>query len=193
MAANSAYASVIAAYTAGTDPPSLSDWFGESFMTPSTGGPWNTITFNFLTGDPGTTPVAAGTAYLLSSEYLGLPGNLSSSTPGFIAASTSVSSGVYLFSTGVTLSQNTEYWVYEDTPLNITGTSVGAGTATQHAYLSFTSTQNFSSFPGAVSNFSVSGTQTTAGAPEPGTAGLGGAALALLACVARRKRQSRAA
>ena len=52
-------------------------YWGVTFQTPAT-GPWNNLTFNFYSavsptsGIP-TTPAAAGTLYLLSSEYLGTP------------------------------------------------------------------------------------------------------------------------
>jgi hypothetical protein len=78
-----AHADTITEYTA-ADGATISARFGQSLMTPS-GGPWHDLTFNFFTDVPPTTPTAAGTAFLLTQEYLGTPAALSSSTPGFLA------------------------------------------------------------------------------------------------------------
>jgi len=176
-----AAAATIASYTAGMDPPSNSFEWGESFTTPG-GGPWNGLQFIFYADAPPTTPDAGGIAYLLSSEYLGTPGNLSSSTPGFIAQSTGISANMYVFNPSVTLNANTEYWVYETAALNITGTSVGAGTPGEHAYGS--NGNNFVSLPAAVANFTLSGSLAPA-VPEPSTIALMG--IALVAGVLSRK------
>ena len=86
-------------------------FLGESLTTP-TGGPWNTITFNFYAFPiTSLTPVAPGTAFLLNQVYSGLPGNLSTSTPGFLAQSTGSAGGVYSFSSGVTLLPNQTYYL----------------------------------------------------------------------------------
>jgi hypothetical protein len=62
---------------------------GESFTTPG-GGPRNSISFNFYsdifyTDIPPATPVAPGTAFLLSMAYAESPAAVSNATPGFIA------------------------------------------------------------------------------------------------------------
>lgn len=165
LALPTAEATTIASYTAGMDPPSNPAEFGESFTTP-TGGPWDALTFNFFADAPAVTPEASGTAFLLSQEYLGTPGNLSSSTPGYIAESDSISGGVYLFAPGVTINANTEYWVYDTAPVEITGTTVGVGTPGEHAYGS--NGNDFVSLPGSIANFTVSGSPAS-NAPEPST------------------------
>src|SRR5262245_59696837 len=77
---------------------------GQSFTTPA-GGPWNHITFNFFT--PTGTATAGGTLYIFTSPYTGTPEDLSSSTT-YLAKSTGVSNGAYMFDpTTVTLQPNT--------------------------------------------------------------------------------------
>src|SRR5262249_55769300 len=110
------------------------EYFGQAFTTPA-GGAWNHITFNFYATPasgttPASTPVAAGTAFLLTQEYLGTPAALSSSTPGFLAQSISNAGGVYTFPPAVVLNPNTQYWVYENASLITSGTDTG-GTPAQ--------------------------------------------------------------
>ncbi len=85
---------------------------GQSFTTPGTSGITN-LRFNWYSW--GASPVAFGTLYLLSQEYLGLPGDLSPSTPGFIARSESIVGNQYVFAPGVSLAGGNQYWVYTDT------------------------------------------------------------------------------
>ena len=85
---------------------------GQSVVTPA-GGPFNNLRFNWYTfSGP---PTAFGTLYLLSQEYLGLPGGLSPSTPGFVARSESIVDNQYRFAPGVTLTAGAQYWFYTDT------------------------------------------------------------------------------
>jgi hypothetical protein len=63
---------------------------GQSFTTPSSGGPLDDITFNYYSDVPPATPLAGGTAFLLNQLYSGPPADLSTSTPGFLAASTGI-------------------------------------------------------------------------------------------------------
>lgn len=60
-------------------------------------------------------PTAFGSLYLLTQEYLGLPGNLSPATPGFVAQSERTEAGEYVFDPHVTLIGGTRYWFYTDT------------------------------------------------------------------------------
>lgn len=103
---------------------------GQSTTTLA-GGPWNEIQFNFYdnTAEPFATPVyapvASGNLFILSSEYLGAPGDLSSATPGFVAQSTGITTGVYQFDSAVTLAGATRYWFYTDAAFNkVNGTSL---------------------------------------------------------------------
>jgi hypothetical protein len=89
---------------------------GQSLTTPA-GGPWNNLTFNwFNTGgapNPGTpNPIAVGTLFLLSQEYLGTPGALNAATAGYIAQSQNIASGMYVFGPGATIQPNTTYFFY---------------------------------------------------------------------------------
>jgi len=114
--------------TAGTTPGSSGSYYGESFTTPG-GGPWTNITFSFFS-DQGVTPTAAGTAYLFTVPYTGTPGGLAASgsqslvrtgadpraAAGFLAASTGISGGAYVFPASVVLQPSTQYYVYANAP-----------------------------------------------------------------------------
>ena len=88
------------------------NWAGQSFVVPGTGS-YNDVHFNFYSFKK--EPVAFGTLYLLTQEYLGLPAGLSASTPGFVGKSTSNTGGVYAFAADVAITAGTKYWVYTDT------------------------------------------------------------------------------
>lgn len=175
-----ASASNIAGYTSGAG--SATEDFGESFTTPG-GGPWDDVTFNFFSDVPAVTPDAAGDAYLLTEEYLGTPSGLSSSTPGFLAESVSTSGGEYIFASNVVLDPDTEYWLYEDTSITITGSATG-GSAGEEAYFS-SGGGDFSTLSGdQVANFAVDATTAT---PEPSSVLLLGTGILGLAWFAFRK------
>jgi len=89
-------------------------FLGQSFTTPSPGGPWDDITFNVFSNVPATTPEAVGTAFFLDQLYSGTPSDLSSSTPGFLAASTGITGGMYVFPTALVLDPGVQYFVYEN-------------------------------------------------------------------------------
>lgn len=89
-----------------------SNFAGQSLVTPGAGS-FNDLRFNWFTlAGP---PAAFGTLHVLTQEYLGLPGDLSPSTPGFVARSESIVDNQYRFAPGVTLTGGTQYWVYTDT------------------------------------------------------------------------------
>jgi hypothetical protein len=158
---------------------------GESFTTPG-GGPWNSISFNFYSNSPATTPAAVGTGFLLSMAYAGTTAALSNATPGFIASSTSNAGGIYTFASTVALQPNTQYWIFSNTafPFNVTG-SITAGTSAQSEYTGDPFVNSLSD----VLNFTLSG--GVVAAPEPSTWALTGAALCGLAFFARRSRRAR--
>ncbi len=156
---------------------------GESVTTPG-GGPWNSISFNFYSNSPATTPAAEGTAFLLSMAYAGSPVALSNATPGFITSSTSNAGGIYTFDSAVTLQPDTEYWIFSNTAFAVTG-SITAGTSAQSQYTG----DPFVNFPSQNTNFTLSG--AVVAAPEPSTWTLAGAALCGLAFCARRTRRAR--
>jgi hypothetical protein len=122
-----AWADIITQNTSGTQATVLSGFFdGQSVTTPA-GGPWNNIQFNFeqCVTPSGTsclsnanTPFALGGLYLLSQIYDGTPAGLSNATPGFIAFTNTITSGVWDFAPGVTLNPGTQYFFYMDTAFN---------------------------------------------------------------------------
>jgi hypothetical protein len=126
---------VITEFTAGTlhNTASAAYW-GQSFITP-TGAPWNNIRFSFV-ADSG--PYATGTAYLLTQMLswsvccdpppIVTPQSLNATAPGFIAQSTGVLDGQYIFASSVILQPSTIYYLYETGP-------IPAGTITGGAYL----------------------------------------------------------
>jgi len=90
------------------------NWPGQSVTIPGT-GTYNNIRFSWYHYNPAGTPVAFGTLYLLTQEYLGLPSDLSSATAGYVARSESADGGVYVFPVGTTVTGGRQYWFYSDT------------------------------------------------------------------------------
>jgi hypothetical protein len=191
LATPTASADVIVQNTAGKAGVTT-EFFGESFTTPA-GGPWSSLAFNFYSDIPATTPTAAGTAFLLTQEYLGTPAALGSGTAGFLAASTGISGGLYLFGPSATLQANTKYYLYEDASLTSSGGNAIAGGA---AYFAATSTSNFATIaiPGSAdlqaANFTLTGTPLAV--PEPSSLALCGLGAVGLVGYARRRRVTRA-
>ncbi len=100
---------------------------GQSITVPP-GPSYNNIRFNWdgslgiqTSGPASRGPIAAGTLFILSREYLGLPGGLSPSTPGFLAQSQSIEAGQYVFAPSVTLKGGTKYWFYAYWPPDSVG------------------------------------------------------------------------
>jgi hypothetical protein len=85
---------------------------GQSLITPD-GGPWNNISFNFISGTPssGDTPFAFGPLFLLTEEFPGLiPFDVT--TPGFLASTFTIIDGRWHFDSSLLLHPNTKYWFY---------------------------------------------------------------------------------
>jgi hypothetical protein len=141
-----------------------SSYFGVTFQTPA-GGPWNNLTFNFFFQGPATTPVAAGTMYLVDQGYTGAPNGLGISLPGFIASTSSVVDGQWVFAPSVAVAPNTQYWVFEDTALKNIGGGGGV-VANQGFYHAATASDNYAFVGSSNANFNFSGTDA---APEPST------------------------
>ena len=95
------------------------NWAGRSFTVPGSGA-FNNVRFNFYTFQ--RTVTAFGTLYLLDREYLGVPGDLVPSTPGYLGrAAADNTAGSYTFAASVTLNAGTRYWVYTDTQGSFAG------------------------------------------------------------------------
>jgi hypothetical protein len=163
LGSSHAFAGVIVQNVSGPGTDVDNAFLGQSFTTPS-GGPWDDITFNFFSNFPATTPTAAGTAFLLSQQYLGTPSNLSSSTPGFLGESTGITGGMYVFPTTLELQPGIQYFVFENgaLPAHTGGNTIPGG---QEYFTPFASL-DFAA-QGTSANFSVSG--TVAAVPEPST------------------------
>ena len=164
-------------------------YFGQKFTTPS-GGPWSNITFNFyatsaIGSTPASTPIAAGTAFLLTQEYLGTPAALSSSTPGFLAQSTGIYGGIYVFPSGIALNPGTNYWLYVNALISISGGSP-AGGPVGATYVASTATSNFFAIEG-VANFNL-GSGALNVAPVPPTLPLTAVALLCVGLYVARRR-----
>jgi hypothetical protein len=150
-------------------------YFGEELVTP-VGGPWNSLTFNFFSADSlasgiPSTPAAAGTLYLLNSEYLGLASALSTSTPGYLASTSTVSGGVWDFASSVTVSPGVTYWLYGGSQMSaLTVTNSSAVNPPTPYFDVPEGPVGFFPVTGADVNFNFSGTVvTTSGTPEPTT------------------------
>lgn len=87
------------------------NWAGQSVTLPADGG-FNNLRFHWYTFKK--TPTAFGNLYLLRQEYLGIPGNLGSGTPGFIARAERVVDDQYVFPAATTVSGGQKYWFYTD-------------------------------------------------------------------------------
>jgi hypothetical protein len=160
--------------------------FGQSLMTPS-GGPWHDLTFNFFSDVPATTPTAAGTAFLLTQEYLGTPANLSSA-PGLQAQTSNIVAGQWIFAPGVTVQPNTMYWVYQNSI--VPQLSLGNVVPSIHSYFANTANSDFSS-QSASTNFRLSGDVVPAVVPEPARLTLLGiSAVGMMGYAWRRRRKA---
>ena len=160
---STAHADTISSVTNGAA-VSRPEFWGET-VTTIAGGPWDALALNFFA--PSGAPEAVGDVFLLSQQYLGTPSNLSSSTPGFIAAGTA-SGGFYDFANGVTALGGTEYWAYTDAALQLTGRSgLTAGT---ESYFTSSATSDFVGRPELAINYTLTGSLVQT--PEPGTSSL---------------------
>jgi len=156
---------------------------GQSLTTPS-GGPWSNITFNFI-GTDGL-PTAAGSLYLLTQEFLGTANELSTSLPGFVATSQSAG-GLYTFDPSLTLAASTQYFVYANTSLRLTGSAFGNYLGGD-LYGAIIVGSNLSRMTKADASFLLAGTPVSAHTPESGSVVLMGLGLAAFSVAYTRRR-----
>jgi hypothetical protein len=101
---------------------------GQSVTIPGI-GTFSSVHFNFYTFHG--TPTAFGTLFVLDREYLGLPGGLGPSTPGYLGQADAVIEGnpgpfedvkgEYVFPASLTLKAGGKYWFYTNKMGNFCG------------------------------------------------------------------------
>ncbi len=163
--------------------PSSGNYYWGTPVAVTAAGSYNQLTFSFLLGYPLTTPNAEGTAFLLTQAYIGTPDELSTATPGFLAASTNIVGGRYVFAPGVAVIGGQTYYVYENRALEVYGGGTGGSSA-----VSYGGSDAFRG-GGPEINYQMQGVAVTA-APEPATWALLGAGLLAMGGVARRRRRA---
>ena len=181
--AASAGAEIITSNTSGSAATVGSGFYLAQSVTTPTSGYWDDITFNFVNAS-GNAPFALGGLYLLSEAYAGLPGDLSSSTPGYVAYTNTIGSGAWEF-TGVILQPGTQYFLYTDTEFN--GPEILYSTSNPYAggeaYEATNSTSDYVGVGSIDTQFALTGDA----APEPGTLGLFVGAAGMAAVFFRRR------
>ena len=86
------------------------NWSGQSVSVPS--GTYSSIQFHWYHRNK--TPSAFGKLYLLTQEYLGLPGDLPTAA-GLVGSSTAIEQDAYVFPASIRLTGPRTYWFYTDT------------------------------------------------------------------------------
>jgi hypothetical protein len=89
------------------------NYCGQSVSVPA--GSYSSIRFHWYHRD--RTPSAFGKLYLLTQEFLDLPGNLPNAV-GLVASSVSIEADEYVFLPTVMLTGPRTYWFYSDTQGN---------------------------------------------------------------------------
>ena len=157
---------------------------GQSFTVLGSGS-FTNIVANFFSDEPASTPLAAGTGFLLSTAYTGSAGALSSSTPGYLGQAVG-SGGLYSFGSSVTLVAGTQYFLLSNEAMTLSG-STAESYAGGILSLSSSSSNNFTIAPGQDAAFRISGTAASSTPDGGSTLALLGLALGAVAVV-RRKR-----
>jgi hypothetical protein len=163
-----AFAGIITSNSTGTSLSNVNGVgsLGQSVTTP-TGGPWDHLSFHFVKSDG--TDYAQGTLYLLSQSYSGNRFGLSSGTAGFLASTSTITAGNWVFADNVTIQQNTHYFFYMDSlflgpevKFSLFNPYLGGNT------FQATGAGNYAATPANDLRFSLNGTEVSA-VPEPST------------------------
>jgi len=159
-------------------------WVGQSVTTPAD-GPWSDLSFNLISTS--NSPYALGTLFLLTQAYSGTPAGLSSSTSGFVASTSSIVSGAWVFDSAVTVESSTTYYLYENAAFSDTEVLFGADPYAGGIAYESDSGASFYRIPEVDVQFQFQGTQAPS-TPEPATAFSALFALGGIALLKRRKR-----
>ena len=188
-AALCAEADTIVDYTSGSFGSGLAAFCGQRLTTPA-GDAYSLERFTWFAID-GSTARGAGTLWLLSQAYPGLPNDLTASTTGYLAQSGTYGAsetGYYTFSSTPELSPSTNYWVYMS-DAKVADLGYASGTPNE-MYHTLEGSAAYSNFAGYSLNFRAEGSQ--AGVPEPGTLALFGVITVAGGLAARRRRKRKA-
>lgn len=173
-------ADTLASVTSGASPSASAGFVGQSFTTGGS-GTYSNIVFNFYangvlpfinsSAGSGAVPFALGTGYLFSQAYTGSPLGLGASDPGYLG-SAAASGGVYSFSPSLLLSAGSEYYFYENSLIPLGGLLGDVQYSGGNIFTSTTGAGSFLSDPSTTTDFTVTGTPTSAATtvtPEPGS------------------------
>jgi len=141
-------------------------WFGVRVVIPDPPPTsWDNIKFNFFAPPMANlTPVALGTLYMLSTEYLGKPMDLGVTTPGYMAMSSGIAGGEWYYDPSVVVWASSTYWFYSNTKFDAQ-TIVGP-TLETIGYFSFAWDGNFVGLDPDGMNYRLTGNTVNA-VPEP--------------------------
>jgi hypothetical protein len=168
---SNAHAVIISSQLGSTTAGSL-PYYGLGITTPA-GGPWNNILFGFVGAGAPPAFYAEGDLFLLSSVYGGTPQGLSSLTPGFLAQSTGIATGIegdlWTFESSVILDPATTYYFYMGDRPGATATGIYGAVNASSPGLYFASGEA-SNYQGNTNDFD----HVLAGSviPEPGVLSL---------------------